>query len=112
MNELTLLDRYVIYSEMILLHEREIVQSGNYSNMGLCNSLSELDLSLPYSAVNINIDNLPELVKYKPKRYDEGNNRWYPYWFSYRDQKRRIRILKKCIKSVVEQMEYDFDNDY
>lgn len=106
---LTLLDRYLIYSEMLLSHEKVKVNNNRSSSgrFGLCDSLHDVwwsnknryDLHTPL----LHLRDLPELLKKRPKKHDV-------YWFNPFDQEIRIKILKSCIREVIRKMKYDFDN--
>jgi hypothetical protein len=95
--ELTLLDRYVIYSELLLIHE-------SMSPSGICSSIGifrTFDNMRPFS-----IYSLPEIVKRRPKISIRG------YWFHPFDQPPRIKILKAAIREVVRKMNYDLEYGY
>lgn len=105
----TLLDRYIIYSEMLLLHEKCKVNNNRSSSgrFGLCDSLHDVwwgnknryDLHKPL----LYLRDLPELLKKRPKNHGV-------YWFNPFDQYIRIKILKSCIREVIRKMKYDLDN--
>ncbi len=105
---LTLLDRYIIYSEMLNIHE--VIKRFNEKGIairyyGLCDSLSVIswDNKRNFKQKNIHITELPELMKKKPKDTSL-------YWFNPTNQAIRIKHLKSCIRSVVKKMNYDLDN--
>lgn len=108
--ETTLLDRYIIYSEMLLLHEKAKIDNLTLAacKYGLCDSL----LGVWWSNKNIydlhtpllSLRDLPELYKKRPKKkYNE-------YWFHPYNQAIRIKHLKSCIREVIRKMKYNLDN--
>ena len=101
---LTLLDRYIIYSEMLIKHQLiKTHAKGLY--YGLCDSLNTFswDNKRNSTVKHIHISELPELMKKKPKDASL-------YWFNPTNQAIRIKHLKSCIRSVLKQMNYDLDN--
>lgn len=108
--ETTLLDRYIIYSEMLLLFEKEYPSGlcAAFSRVAeperkLCEVASRGRYSIYISYPSL--FQLPELFKRKPK-----NTYSITYWFSPFHNRTRIKILKEAIEDVLEQMDYDLDN--
>lgn len=105
--EHTLLDRYLIYSEMLLLFEE-----GNPP--GFCMALTRVSSPERPFCQSISGDTLisypsllqlPELVKRKPE-----NSFIMGHWFEPFDNEPRIKILEEAIEDVLDQMDYDLDN--
>ena len=105
--ELTLLDRYVLYSEMLIRHE----DPNNYiyhfisSPSGLCTSLARsLHSEKAYKYFILpELKDLPEIWKRKPRHSNS-------HWFTPFNHGPRIKILKAAIREVLRKMNYDFDN--
>lgn len=99
---LTLLDKYLIYSEMLLLFEE-----GNPS--GLCRTLWLVThperCYFQGTYPHISLFQLPELVKRKPEEVPIAG-----HWFKPFDNEPRIKILNEAIEDVLEQMDDDLDN--
>jgi len=85
---LTLLDRYIIYSEMLIKHEN----ANDYHtsvDLGFCHSLKQVwDENKVPNQDRIFTSDLPELQSHRPSVY-------FSYWFNPYDQ-----AISSCLKSL------------
>lgn len=94
-------ERLVIYSSMldILLNDLEYLAS-NSLGAGFCYLLTMHNQKYNKDKPYISLNDLPELIFYRPKDKDTSNEE---PWFEFNEKytKKRIKILLKVIKSLL-----------
>lgn len=70
------------------------------SNRGFCTGIIRAKSRINLT-ISTDIEEYPELMAYKPKKYYIDKNKFHTsYWWSPNNTKHRIEVLEKIIKSM------------